>query len=324
MMCAYKLLSFLNKGLRGCASFLRKKKKGRYEIVLYHFVSDRQNDFTSSGHTVTISEFRKQLKYLSENYCLVTLDQACSGLADRATEGPFASVCFDDGYRCILEEAYPVMEELRIKGTVFINPPVLGNRDLLWRDKIRYIIKAGLEQDFISFLKQSENGDSYNFARLSKQSFYRWSKDPASLKDMSLQKAVDAFFRARSIDAAALAAKYDLFMQESDIRPYDFLSFGNHTWSHPIMTLLDRAGQQNEIRKCHEYLVRKGMSPCGLALPFSPYDENTIASCRELRYRFLLTVYDKSNPLPAADGGFPLVLHRRMAPKEQRALAQML
>ena len=151
--------------------FLFRRKKTpdpsavRLEIILYHFVSDDRNDFTLSGHNVVPAEFRRQLEYLAAHYTLIRLRDA-AGLepakADPAR--PLAAVCFDDGYRCILKEAYPILREMRIPATMFINPPVLGNRDLLWRDKIRFLIQKGLEQEFVGFLR-SQRG-AYRFGQL--------------------------------------------------------------------------------------------------------------------------------------------------------------
>jgi peptidoglycan/xylan/chitin deacetylase (PgdA/CDA1 family) len=301
--------------------FLFRKKSSanasgsRLEIILYHFVSDKQNDFTLSGHTVTPGEFRREMEYLTGRYTIVSLGEV-AGLGKIATEKPrtYAAICFDDGYRCILEEAYPILREMRLPSTIFINPPVLGNRDLLWRDKIRYLIRIGQEEEFVSFLRSQ--GGSYNFGSLKGLGFYKWSKNPKALRSMAIQKDIDLFFSRKGFDASAIASANDLFLEEEDIVPRDFLEFGNHTWSHPILTLQPAASQKDEIVKCHDYLRAKGISPVGLSLPFSPYDRHTVAVCRELDYTYLLTVFGRTNYLPSGNRDRPIVLHRRMAPKE--------
>lgn len=301
--------------------FLFRKKKAspptgiRLEIILYHFVSDKQNDFTLSGHTVTPEAFRRELEYLSTHYALIRLsDVAGLGKAGADPARPYAAVCFDDGYRCILKEAYPILREMRIPATMFINPPVLGNRDLLWRDKIRFLIQKGLEQEFVDFLRRQ--GGSYHFGLLKNLGFYKWSKHPNALRNMQIQKDVNSFFTGKGFDPAAIAAKCRLFMEETDVTPREFLDFGNHTWSHPVLTLLPAAAQKEEIVKCHNFLKARRIAPAGLALPFSPFNNHTIAVCRELGYTYVLTVYEESNYLSSGKQILPLILHRRMAPKE--------
>jgi peptidoglycan/xylan/chitin deacetylase (PgdA/CDA1 family) len=287
----------------------------RLEILLYHFVSDERNDFTLSGHTVAAADFRAQLEYLAGRYTIVRLGE-CAGLADAGAgrKGPFAAVCFDDGYRCILEEAYPVLQAMRIPAMMFVNPPVLGNRDLLWRDKIRYLIRNGLKEEFVAFLR-SRRG-RYNFRTLGKLGFYKWSKNPKALKDMAIQQDVDLFFVRKGFDAAEIASRNRLFMEENDVALREFLEFGNHTWSHPILTLLTGAEQKAEIGRCHDYLKTRGIAPAGLALPFSPFNKRTTSLCREIGYSYMLTVYEESNFLGPGKKEAPLILHRRMAPRD--------
>jgi peptidoglycan/xylan/chitin deacetylase (PgdA/CDA1 family) len=293
----------------------------RLEIILYHFVSDRRNDFTVSGHTVTPDVFSRQLEYLAAHFALVRLGETVENRAGEAgRKGPFAAVCFDDGYRCVLEEAYPVLRAMRIPATMFVNPPVLGNRNLLWRDKIRYLLRRGLEEEFVAFLR-SRRG-RYRFDLLPELGFYNWSKNPKALGDMAIQQDVDSFFQRKGFDPAAIASENGLFLEESDIAPQAFLAIGNHTWSHPILTLLSAARQREEIGKCHEYLVGRGVKPAGLALPFSPFNRHTVAACRRLGYPFLLTVYEHSNRLGPGKSARPVILHRRMAPRDADGIAQ--
>ena len=112
---------------------------------------------------------------------------------------------------------------------------------------------------------------------------------------MQIQKDVNVFFARQGFDPAAIASQHDLFMREQDVAPMEYLDFGNHTWSHPIMTLLPAAAQKDEIGRCHEFLAARGITPAGLALPFSPYNRATVSIVRELGYSCMLTVFEKSN-----------------------------
>jgi peptidoglycan/xylan/chitin deacetylase (PgdA/CDA1 family) len=306
--------------------FRRKKKRDpsavRLEIILYHFVSDQRDEFTLSGHNVPTAEFRRQMEYLAARSRIIRLRDLPEMAAEADPARPLAAVCFDDGYRCILKEAYPILQEMRIPATMFVNPQVLGNRDLLWRDKIRYLLQKGLEDELTAFL-HSQRG-AYRFGQLEKLGFYKWSKHPKALRDMQIQKDVDAFFARKGFDPAAIAVQHNLFMEEKDVASREYLDFGNHTWSHPILTLLSTAAQKEEIVRCHEYLAARGIAPAGLALPFSPYNRDTIAVCRALGYPFILTVFEESNYLAPGKKERPVVLHRWMAPKSADGLAAII
>ena len=56
---------------------------------------------------------------------------------------------------------------------------------------------------------------------------------------MTIQEDLSRYFLNKGIDSAQLAAKYDLYMSPDQIHfDYDGLTFDNHTWTHPLMTLL--------------------------------------------------------------------------------------
>jgi peptidoglycan/xylan/chitin deacetylase (PgdA/CDA1 family) len=287
----------------------------RLELILYHFVSDARNDFTLSGHTVSTGDFRRHLEHLAETYTPVRWSEIPHLHGEKPPrQKPWAAVCFDDGYRCILEEAYPFLERMRIPAAMFINLSVLGNKDLLWRDKIRLLLQRKLEGEFVAFLRGRKAG--YDFSTLSELGFYKWSKHPKSLRTMRIQADVDEFLREKGYDTTAVAHENRLFMEVGDVRTREFLEFGNHTVSHPIMTLLSRKEQRAEIGACHEFLLARGISPVGLSLPFSPYNRDTLALCREFGYPILLTVYERSNIVPTGRKDRPWVLNRWMAPRE--------
>jgi hypothetical protein len=61
-----------------------------------------------------------------------------------------------------------------------------------------------------------------------------------------------------------------------------------------------------------------------LALPFSPINKHPAAVCRRLGYPFLLTVYELSNRLDPGKREGPVILHRRMAPRDAGGLARIV
>ncbi|MDD5031497.1 MAG: polysaccharide deacetylase family protein [Patescibacteria group bacterium] len=288
-------------------------KKNRLEIILYHSVSREENIFTSSGHNIKPDDFRKQIQYLKENFKVIPLRQIREIFSgDKIFDGPYACVCFDDGYLNNLTEAYPILEELKIPATIFICPSVLGNKGLLWRDKINFLISRGLADDFVGYLKKSKNSHKYRFAMLKEMTFYKWSKNKSAITDMSIREDLDQYFTEKNISESRIAKQCNLFMERRDLTGYEYLDFGNHTWSHPLMTLLDYEQQKKEILKAHEYLSEAGIVPFALAMPFSPFNDDTIKICRDIGYTFLLTVASKSNILTSENKDF-FVLHRWMA-----------
>lgn len=310
--------------LKNLKTALKKRKKQRLDIVLYHFVTDEINEFTLYGHRITTNTFRQQLSYLSDKYQIIPLRNIPKLMSEKiSAEGPLVSICFDDGYRSVMSEAYPILQAMEIPATVFICSSTIGNQDILWRDKIRFLITNNLVDDFISYLKMKSPNSNYKFKRLREKSFYTWSKDIKSIADMSIQKDIGDYLSLKAIDLSQTANKYNLFLGENDIKEYDYLDFGNHTATHPLMTCLTYQQQLDEIMSTHYYLKGLGIDPVGLALPFSPYNQDTVYICNKIGYKLILTAEGKSNPLCSSDKDI-YILHRLMAPTDLHSLQEAI
>lgn len=302
---------------------LTRLQKNRLEIILYHFVTSKADVFTGLSHNVAPAVFSEQLRYLSEHYHVVPLSQANEIIRRGGGDGPYVSVCFDDGYASNITEAYPILQAHRFPAALFICPSVIDNHDILWRDKIRYLINSNLTEKFVDFLKQSVHAEKYDFAMLAKKNFYAWSKKEVAITDMSIQNDLNDFFNLHGIYPKETAEKFNLYIKADDIKAYEYLEFGNHTWSHPLLSCLDCAQQAAEIRQSHEYLTRHDVAPFCLSLPFAPYNLDTLKLCRELNYAFILDVSNEGNVIHQARGDF-LILHRKMAPTTLAGLKKMI
>jgi peptidoglycan/xylan/chitin deacetylase (PgdA/CDA1 family) len=72
--------------------------------------------------TVPLSIFREQIGWLSRRgYRSLTLDQAAAALqGGDGARGRSVVITFDDGYRCVVEHAVPVLAEFGMTATMFV------------------------------------------------------------------------------------------------------------------------------------------------------------------------------------------------------------
>lgn len=299
----------------------RRLGPARLEILTYHFVSDRPNPFSEDGHRVPVSAFRDQLRWLKRHCRLVPL-RAVPELRPTGSR-PYAAIAFDDGYLATLEEAYPVLEAERVPATAFVCPSVLDNRGLLWRDKVRYLISRGRQAAFLAFLAALPD-HRYRLDLVTPETFYTWSKRLETVGDMRIRRDLDAFFERQGISPAEVAARSRLFLAVREIVPRPYLDFGNHSWSHPLMTALTFAEQHAEIERAQRFLVERGIAPVGFAVPFGPYNQDTLDACAAVGVRMVFTIGPRGNRLGAAAGPGPLVLRRKIAPEDPAGLARMM
>lgn len=103
---------------------------GRNAILMYHSVGEEYPD----GRILSKETFRKQLKYLTENFQVVDLPDVVNS-AD--TERRVA-LTFDAGYENFYTEIFPILKHFDLPATQFIIPERIGveneqkDRDSLW------------------------------------------------------------------------------------------------------------------------------------------------------------------------------------------------
>lgn len=89
-------------------------------ILMYHRVEPNPE---YDQLNVPPEQFKAQMTLLSENYTVITLDQAVKELksgVDERNEKPKVVITFDDGYLDNLTHALPILEELNLPATIFI------------------------------------------------------------------------------------------------------------------------------------------------------------------------------------------------------------
>ena len=91
-------------------------------ILMYHAVLPIEPNASVRG-TVPLSLFREQIAWLARRgYRSLTLDEAADALRGDAPASRARSVAitFDDGYRCVVEHAVPVLAEFGMTATLFV------------------------------------------------------------------------------------------------------------------------------------------------------------------------------------------------------------
>lgn len=106
---------------------------GAPRILCYHRVA--RDGFPATLHS---DRFDRHLGHLESNYTVVTASRIAASLAGGGPlPGDAVAITFDDGYRCLLEEALPPLREHGMKATFFVLSGHLPGRGFLFLDRIR-------------------------------------------------------------------------------------------------------------------------------------------------------------------------------------------
>lgn len=243
-------------------------------ILTYHSISRDESIFTSApGMRHTPADFERDIDFVAKNYDIIGLRQLVDTL-ERGQEPKRAVVItFDDGFADSIRVAMPILFRRRIPMTIFPVTGVIGNRDLLWQHKLAWISVNGHEDRVWRELAQrdwppTDSRESlHDFVRL----YYR----PV------LQDTLESVLKAIGTSGAELADRFKPYLSESDMADADpeFVEFGNHTDTHPVLSALTAQQQMAEIAIGRRKLLElTGRQPFAFAYPFGlkrHYNETT-------------------------------------------------
>jgi peptidoglycan/xylan/chitin deacetylase (PgdA/CDA1 family) len=216
-----------------------KLPKGWY-VFYYHDVSS--NDRVPTTVRSSPKRFKSEISFLKDHFEIVPFGEGLSLLQADAHNGWRASVCFDDGYRSVLDNALPILAAERVPHIIFLNAAFLdgeGASDAV----IAYRLNGG------TALREEMNPSAF-------------PKIWGQVKDL-------ADWQSLFLDRAALHNF-----------PAELTQFGNHTRRHYWLAGLSPEEQESEIAGNHEQIKQLPGYQSVLALPFGTSDcfDNTTLS----------------------------------------------
>ncbi len=135
-------------GLLWVYLFLRDNLFGseKVRILLYHRVLDlqREKDFCSlPGIIVSVKMFDEQMKYLSENYNVISLENLVDSLKNNL---PFPKkgvvITFDDGWKDNFSFAFPTLKKYNLPATIFLTSGYIGTNKTFWPEQVISVLKS--------------------------------------------------------------------------------------------------------------------------------------------------------------------------------------
>lgn len=211
-------------------------------VFLYHAAfADVPAALGGAVHNVTPDNMYRQIAWLKQHYDIVHVDT----LFDAPYGAGRCAITFDDAYLSVFKEALPVLESLNAPATVFVNATTLDGQ-IFWRDKIRLILARNLAGAFVAWAKDfcTEKG-------ITEEKFYGSTKKPhvnsyelAGLIDQFLQLYPDVLADVKNYCAGTAG----------DLVRSSLIRYGNHTYSHYVLSSLSKEQQHNEIVKNQDRL----------------------------------------------------------------------
>ena len=181
-----------------------KQMANQVTILGYHQVvtditrTEREGVFSLA---ISAQSFRRQMEFARQRYEVLTLDEAAAVLRGQATtRRPALVITFDDGYRNVYENAFPVLREMGLPATVYLNTGLVGTNQLLDHDLLYWyarrakglglslrvpLVKAGFN------LRQVAETTALGVAYLAYDRYQAGQKRAADLADCEADYALD-------------------------------------------------------------------------------------------------------------------------------------
>ena len=240
------------------------------------------------------ASFRNQMLYLRENFAVLPMSEAVERMRHGGIRCPTAVITFDDGYQNNHDVAFPVIRELGLPATVFLNTRFIDSPETIWFCRLN----RALGDTAATLLEYGgtvfPTRDILERARTSAilQERLKGLAHPRLLQEVRRIIARLGLDPSRSVDEGS---PYRILSAESiaEMAASGHIEFGAHTHSHAILSRLSVAEQEEEIAASVEKVGRLTGRRCRLfAYPNGrpqDYDEGTVDILRANGVRAAVT-----------------------------------
>lgn len=242
-------------------------------IAMYHGICESQPDSIGPWeYTISPSVFRKQIQYLSNEYEIVTLEDA---VGRSNSDENLAVVTFDDGYRNNLTDALPVLEEYGVPATIYVSTSFVDGGvpyeyPLVRAISDRDLINVTLAEKSISYQLTSQSSRVEAFREIA-----------GAVKDSP--EARRELVEELSVEEVGVS-----MMDADEIREIDehpLVTVGAHGHRHLPLASLSDSEIEREVETCTSELENiLGHSVSHFSYPYGSNDARVRASVRNAGY----------------------------------------
>lgn len=293
-------------------------------VVGYHRVVkdfDWSKSLSISPMLTSARTFAQHLDWIGQRYRFVSLDELAMAMEKNEAGGkPIAAVTFDDGYRDVYLNAFPILRRKGIPSAVFVVTDLIGTDRLQVHDELHLLLSALYAQprapsaaswsDLVATLGLSA-GQSERLIRRLVGAEEPFQATRALLETVN-QPVIDRFLDA---------ARGGVSLHEDELQGFRMLDWdmlaemaahgvtvGSHTRSHALLANEMPEVVRDEVEGSRRELERRlGVPIRHFAYPDGRFDAHAIQAVADAGYRTAYTIcahHDRSSPL--------LTISRRM------------
>lgn len=222
----------------GINYLFRLKNRKKLLILLYHGINNTPYKFTNP-YQISKNTFIKHLNYLNrKKYHFINLDDWLKivkrGLASKNN---FVILTFDDGFKSIINNVYPLMEEYGIKGHFYVVSDFISSKQLLKGNFLDTFIGNYKKTEFIFWYRNQNIKYLLKTEKEKRRALVDIRSKLRSLNKLELEKHMEQFKEKKLPDELSKLYKLFAYSTWSEIKFLDkkVLKLGCHTKTHPFL-----------------------------------------------------------------------------------------
>ena len=260
---------------------------GNINLAYHSSVNGMSNDLKKTIHNVTPQNILKQALLLKKYFDIISIDELFN-LPEGKIDGK-VSLTFDDGYNNIFDEILNELSKYSIPVTVFLIGNSLKNKPY-WRDKIIFLLNnKKYLNEFIVFFNNE------NKIKLNNHNFFFETKNN-HINSKILDETLDKFLTDNKLYENI---NINLISNVDELIKNKFITYGNHTLNHYVMSSLNYEEQKSEILDNKNFLSSLNINTTNIfALPFGTYNDlnmDTIKILKDTNINNVLLCNNKIN-----------------------------
>lgn len=277
-------------GINALCRMINRKKA---VILWYHGICDESFCLLKGFDERHISKslLKKHLEHLKrKGYAFVSMTELIDAIKNKKRVGKSVVLTFDDGFRNIVENCYPIMKEYGAKGCFYLVSDLIGTNQLLWTDYIETVVRNLNKGNFQFTFK----GEKIQYKLVDKKSYEVTMQDiKAKLRMISDKERHEHLTQFNNLKLDDVPKEFSLATWEQ-IKALDHsvLEIGSHTRRHPnCANLTSDKELEDEIRDSKIDIEKNiGREIKHFCYPAGSYNDRVIAKVKEYGYESAVTI----------------------------------
>ena len=240
-------------------------------VLMYHRITRGKEPFPG----LDLARFRAQMQWIKRHGLVIApeelLDYARAGRRTR----PPVLVTFDDGYRDYYDNAYPILDELRIPVVAFLATAFLDHGGMIWTDTVHWA--AGTARVPVARLPWDLRV-TFDLRQPAQRSAFvgRCKADLKEAPDADRRRWLAALLTELGVAGREEEAGRQMLTWDEVRATAPLTRYGGHTHTHPIMSRLGPVELEREVGLCRERIAKEtGVAPRYFAYPNGGPDDFT-------------------------------------------------